>query len=62
MANKAFDTPILFLIFNRPDTTEKVFQRIRDIQPRQLFISADGPRENKIGEDRLCVEARKVFE
>ena len=62
MANKAFDTPILFLIFNRPDTTEKVFQRIRDIQPRQLFISADGPRENKIGEDRLCAETRKIIE
>ena len=62
MVNKPFDTPILFLIFNRPDTTKKVFQRIRDIQPRQLFISADGPREHKTGEDRLCAETRKIVE
>ena len=62
MNSKPFSTPILFLIFNRPDTTEKVFQRIRDIQPRRLFISADGPRQNKRGEDRLCAETRKIVE
>ena len=62
MKRKYFQTPILFLIFNRPDTTEKVFQRIRDIQPRQLFVSADGPRQHKRGEDRLCTETRKIVE
>ncbi len=62
MTDQPFTTPILFLIFNRPDTTEKVFQRIRDIRPRQLFISADGPRQHKNGEDRLCAETRKIVE
>jgi hypothetical protein len=62
MKIKPFHTPILFLIFNRPDTTEKVFQRIRDIQPRQLFVSADGPRQHKMGEDLLCAETRKIVE
>jgi hypothetical protein len=62
MKIKSFQTPILFLIFNRPDTTEKVFQRIRAIQPRRLFVSADGPRQHKIGEDRLCAETRRIIE
>ncbi len=54
------NTPVLFLIFNRPDLTEKVFSVIRQAQPKQLFIAADGPREDKIGEIALCAETRKT--
>jgi len=61
MAIKQFNTPILFLIFNRPDTTEKVFQKIREVQPRQLFVSADGPRSNRTNENHACVETRKII-
>jgi hypothetical protein len=55
-----FDTPILFLIFNRPDLTEKVFGQIRKIRPKQLFIGADGPRKDKLGEDEKCQETRQL--
>jgi len=41
-----FDIPILFLIFNRPDTTQKVFDVIKDIKPKYLFVAGDGPRDN----------------
>jgi hypothetical protein len=37
-------TPILFLVFNRLDTTKQVFEEIRKAKPKQLFIAADGPR------------------
>ena len=40
----AFSTPILFFIFNRPEYTQQVFERIRQARPRQLFVVADGPR------------------
>ncbi len=53
-----FETPILFLIFNRPDTTEKVFQEIKNIKPKQLFIAADGPRSEE--EQILCKETRDL--
>jgi acetyltransferase-like isoleucine patch superfamily enzyme len=33
----AFDVPILFLVFNRPETTAQVFQRIKQIQPVNLY-------------------------
>ncbi|MGM9512242.1 nucleotide-diphospho-sugar transferase [Larkinella sp. GY13] len=40
------DVPILFLLFNRPDLARQVLERIRQVQPRELFISIDGPRPN----------------
>ena len=55
-----FNTPILFLIFNRPDTTKKVFEIIRQIQPKYLYVAADGPRENIHGEVEICQETRNV--
>lgn len=54
------NTPILFIIFNRPDTTEKVFNTIRSQKPKRLYIAADGPRSNRPGEDLLCKETREV--
>lgn len=44
------NTPILFLVFNRPDTTKQVFKAIRHAKPPRLYIAADGPREHKDGE------------
>lgn len=58
MSNWELKTPILFLIFNRPDTTQMVFNEIRRAKPKKLFISADGPRENKPGEVEKCLAAR----
>lgn len=62
MPNTTFPTPILFLIFNRPDTTEKVFEIIRKIKPAKLFVSADGPRASKPGEKEKCDQTRKIIE
>ena len=56
----AYQTPILFLIFNRPDLTSIVFQEIRKQKPRYLFIAADGPRNNMSGENEKCESARKI--
>jgi hypothetical protein len=43
-------TPVLFLIFNRLETTKKVFEEIRKAKPPKLYIASDGPREYKVGE------------
>ena len=60
MQLKNFDVPILFLIFNRPDATQSVFESIKEIKPKYLFISADGPRTNKINEKENCSLARSI--
>ena len=47
----AFDVPVLFLIYKRSNTTKKVFERIKEIKPLNLFVAADGPKnenENEI--------------
>jgi hypothetical protein len=56
-----FQTPILFLVFNRPDTTQKVFDRIKLLKPAFLFVAADGPRSFKPGEEELCKEVRSII-
>ena len=56
-----FNTPILFIIFNRPDVTGLVFDEIRKVQPKQLFIAADGPRVNRPSDVELCHETRSII-
>lgn len=58
----SYKTPILFLIFNRADTANKVFDEIRKQKPKYLFVAADGPRNNVIGEKERCEETRKIIE
>lgn len=53
-------TPVLFLIFNRPDMTQRVFAAIRDARPDKLFIGADGARRDKPGEAELCNQVRRI--
>jgi len=43
-------TAVLFMVFNRPDTTKQVFEAIRLAKPPRLYIAADGPRADKHGE------------
>lgn len=52
--------PVLLLIFNRPDLTERVFEQVRQVQPKSLFIAADGPRPSVFGENQLCEATREV--
>ena len=60
--DKKFATPILFIIFNRPDTTIKVFESIKKVKPPRLYVAADGPRSHKIGENELCEATRRVID
>ena len=55
-----FNTAILFLVFNRPETTSKVFSAIRSIKPSRLYLASDGPRENKEGEKEKVNSVRKI--
>jgi hypothetical protein len=55
------NTPILFIIFNRKDTALRVFEMIRKIQPRTLYVAADGPRASRPGEEIRCQETRALI-
>jgi len=51
---------VLFLVFNRPDTTKQVFEAIRKAQPPRLYVAADGPRADRQGEREKCEEVRRI--
>ncbi|GAB3938584.1 hypothetical protein [Mucilaginibacter myungsuensis] len=56
-----YDIPILLLAFNRPDTTQLVFDQIRAVKPRYLYISTDGAREGINGEADKCETVRNII-
>lgn len=58
----ALKTPVVFIIFNRSDTTEKVFAEIAKVRPRKLLVIADGPRPDHPSDIERCKAARAVIE
>jgi hypothetical protein len=55
-------TPVAFLIFNRPETTARVFEEIRRARPPKLLVVADGPRPDRPGEFEKCEEVRSIID
>ena len=47
MSAPILHTPVLFLCFNRPDCTQRVFDSIRKVKPQKLYIAVDAPREGR---------------
>ena len=62
MNDFALTTPVVFIIFNRPDTTEKVFERIRKAKPTKFLVIADGPRKDREHEAENCAQTRAIIE
>ena len=56
------ETPVAFCIFNRPELTEVVFQRIAEAQPKKLYVYSDGPRPDQPGESERVDHARRIAE
>lgn len=54
------NTPVVFIVFNRPELTRAVFQQIAEARPKTLLVVADGPRFP--AEEARCREARAVIE
>lgn len=40
-------TPVLLLAFNRPEKTRLVFESIRTVKPKKLYVAIDGPRDGR---------------
>jgi hypothetical protein len=55
-------TPVVFIIFKRPHTTQKVFEEIRQAKPTQLLVIADGPRNGYPDEAKKCEATRAIIE
>jgi hypothetical protein len=55
-------TPVVLIIFNRPETTARVFEAIRRARPPQLWIIADGPRSDRPQDTATCAAARAIVD
>lgn len=62
MDNFILTTPVAFFIFNRPDTTEQVFEQIRQAKPTKLLVVADGPRSTHPTDANKCATARAIID
>lgn len=59
--NDTLNTPVLFLVFNRLDSTQRVFEKIRSAKPKRLYISCDGPRPHKSNEAQVVSDVRQYI-
>lgn len=57
---KPFNVAICFIIFNRPDTTEIVFQQIRAIKPKKIYVISDAARNE--AEKEIVQRTRAIVE
>lgn len=53
-------TPVLLILYNRPDTTAQVIEALRAVQPSRLYIAADAPAN--ADQVARCEAARQVTE
>ena len=56
------DTPVTFLIYNRPELTERVFAVIAQARPKTLLVVADGPRPDRADDADKCKRARAIVD
>jgi hypothetical protein len=61
MQTETFEIPVAFFVFNRRETTRRVFEAISKIRPARLLLVADGPRPDKVGEAEACQEVREII-
>jgi hypothetical protein len=52
--------PVALFVFNRPQLTLKVYERIRAARPQTLLVVADGPHPNRPEDYQLCEAVRKI--
>jgi hypothetical protein len=54
--------PVAFVIFNRPETTARVFTEIANARPSKLLVVGDGPREGRAGEAEKVAATRAIID
>jgi hypothetical protein len=62
VSSAALETPVLLVLFNRPDTLAEVFAAVRAARPKTLLLVADGPRPDHPEDVERCASARAVVD
>jgi hypothetical protein len=56
------DTPVLVIVFNRPDKARSLMAALEQVKPTRLYVSADGPRPQMATDRSLCAETRAIIQ
>jgi glycosyltransferase involved in cell wall biosynthesis len=56
-----FKTPVVMTVYNRPDHTRQVLERIAMVRPEKLLVVADGAKDNDADRERVAA-VRAQFE
>lgn len=57
-----FTTPILLLVFNRPEHVHRLINVLKPLHPKELYISCDGPRSGNLNDVKHIKKIRRVIE
>ena len=60
MNKTILETPVLFLVFNRPEKTKRVFDVIRQARPKKLYVAVDAPRVGRDEDFDKCNEVKSI--
>ncbi len=56
------ETPVVFIVFSRPEVTAQVFARIRSARPARLHVICDGPRPHKPDDAAKVAAVRAIID
>lgn len=54
--------PVAYIVFNRPQHTQRTFAILRKLQVPKLYIIADGPRADHPTDLKRCAEVREIVD
>ncbi len=57
-----FSTPVILIIFNRPQVTVQVLDVLRKLKPLELYVVADGPRSSVESDVQSCKDVRALID
>lgn len=60
--NKIFYTPIAIIVFNRPDLTQRMIERLSNLRLDKLYVIMDGPRKDNQKDLKAREEILKILE
>lgn len=62
MKKSLIDLPVLMIFFTRPNTLEKVFEKVKEARPSKLFLACDGAREGNLRDIDAIEKCKKIVE
>lgn len=54
-------TPVILVVFNRPEVTARNLEVLRAVEPAELFVAADGPRPWVATDAERCAQVRDLL-